>query len=1025
MISVITYGRNDSHGYNLHKRAAISLNCIAELLSDPDDEIIFVDYNTPNDLPTFIEAIYDTLTDRAKQRLRVLRVRPEVHHRLYGGRTHLVALEPVSRNLAIRRANSRNRWILATNPDMIFVAREGTADLTSAVADLADGHYILPRFDLPETLWEGWSRMDPRAVIRACDELGSALHLNEITVSHPYMRFDAPGDFQLIPRDVLFDVSGFDERMIHGWHVDSNMCRRMAKLFGRTESLAERLKGYHCDHTRVATLVHRFDLKLENDLHEFVYQLEDPFARHQEKSWGLPDETIEEVDLVAGPPARYTAAVQAVLGAPQTADYDGDANDTRNYIAYRSEHVLPYLVGYLTPYPAATRFLYVGANRRLLTLLERCLAEMPLTGELQFVRDLLAGERGVAGDANGVDRPPDATMAAFARDLVTSHNVLIVDFGLNLAELPRPAARLTDWPRASRYRLGAVAGLLEACAAQCHEMFASAPERAPDFVLVNANPWVIECFISQFLFTTPTPYNIRVRKGRARLGADRLYRSHRWKITEQKFSSLFGYGIEENDLPTVKPGALIDLTSGKGCAHTDGHWGETSADGTWIDGRRADILFTIDPRHKDDLIAHVSVGQVVMSGEGPVRLNVLFQGETISTWALDSHFGMHTSSVVLPSRLFTAERHGRLGFELENGRDATATSAETEGWDSHDPAIMIRSVRFHGPEQALYRIGTTVSCATGQQETLYMTSGWTAPDTLGAWTLGSHAGLTLYLEDMPQEPVMGTFTISDAAISDDLPHLDVDVLINGQEVDRWRILGRSQQSMKVLLKPETLNLHQPLNISFRILSPRSPMLLKWGGDDSRPLGFRLASMRMAPIPKYRLGETIDFTERGNAEHYLWANWASPDPHGRWTEGREATLRLRLDSDPTTTQTASFVLSDCMVDRESPNLPVQVVANGTVVDEWAFGQRGPQVRSFKLAPDLLGADRNLVIAFRVPKPRSPASFGWSSDPRPLGIHLARACLGGTALALAPEAVAAASLRARARSLLSRVRRWRQQ
>ena len=62
MISVILYGRNDSHGYNLPKRAAISLNCIAEVLSDPDDEILFVDYNTPDDLPTYIEAVYDTLT---------------------------------------------------------------------------------------------------------------------------------------------------------------------------------------------------------------------------------------------------------------------------------------------------------------------------------------------------------------------------------------------------------------------------------------------------------------------------------------------------------------------------------------------------------------------------------------------------------------------------------------------------------------------------------------------------------------------------------------------------------------------------------------------------------------------------------------------------------------------------------------------------------------------------------------------------------------------------------------------------
>ena len=57
MISIVLYGRNDNYGYNLHKRAALSLNCMAEVLTDPSDEILFVDYNTPDDLPTFPEAI--------------------------------------------------------------------------------------------------------------------------------------------------------------------------------------------------------------------------------------------------------------------------------------------------------------------------------------------------------------------------------------------------------------------------------------------------------------------------------------------------------------------------------------------------------------------------------------------------------------------------------------------------------------------------------------------------------------------------------------------------------------------------------------------------------------------------------------------------------------------------------------------------------------------------------------------------------------------------------------------------------
>src|SRR5258706_12410136 len=160
------YGRNDSHGYNLHRRAAISLNCIAELLRDPDDEIVFVDYNTPDDLPTFIEAISDTLTDTAKRKIRLLRVRPRVHQRFHE-KTHLVALESISRNIAIRRSNPANRWILSTNTDMIFLPRRPGDTLDSIVARLEDGFYELPRFELPETLWESFDRLDPKGTLAA------------------------------------------------------------------------------------------------------------------------------------------------------------------------------------------------------------------------------------------------------------------------------------------------------------------------------------------------------------------------------------------------------------------------------------------------------------------------------------------------------------------------------------------------------------------------------------------------------------------------------------------------------------------------------------------------------------------------------------------------------------------------------------------------------------------------------------------------------------------------------------------
>lgn len=401
MISVILYGRNDSHGYNLPKRAAISINCIAELLSDEGDEILFVDYNTPNDLPTFIESIYDTLTAHARTRLRVFRVRPELHARVVPP-THLSALESHSRNIAIRRSNPQNRWILATNTDMIFLPRASVSSLADAVRDLEDGQYIVPRFDLPEPLWESFSRTDPEAVMRACRELGPKLHLDEIAIRPPYMRFDSPGDFQLAPRQALFDIYGFDERMIHGWHVDSNMCKRLYMFYGnRTESLADRLMAYHCDHTRVATLAHRLDIKLENNLDEFVFGVRDPVAHHQAETWGLPDEPIEELNFGNDPQARFVCALERALGAPQQRDYLSDANEARNFVYYQPEHVLSFLAGNLTVYPPAARFAYAGNNPRMLDLTARCIAELGFHQRLDFVESLLLKEC-AAGNINPI-----------------------------------------------------------------------------------------------------------------------------------------------------------------------------------------------------------------------------------------------------------------------------------------------------------------------------------------------------------------------------------------------------------------------------------------------------------------------------------------------------------------------------------------------------------------------------------------------------------------------------------------------
>jgi hypothetical protein len=886
MISVILYGRNDSHGYNLHKRAAISFNCIAETLSDADDEILFVDYNTPNDLPTFIEAIYDTLTPRAKSLLRVFRVRPELHARMVRP-THLVALEPYARNIAIRRSKPGNRWVLFTNSDMIFVPRnDRISSVTEAVRNLPDGQYILPRFELPEPLWESFPRTNPIQIIRACKELGRKLHLNEIAISHPYMRFDAPGDFQLVPRQALFDICGLDERMIYGWHVDSNLCKRLFLFYGhRTESLAHRLMGYHCDHTRVATLAHRLDIKLENDLQEFVYGVEDPVARQQAETWGAPHEAIEEIDFAGGPPARFVSALEKALGTPQGADYHSDANELRNFVSYRPEHVLPYLTANLTTLPRAARFVYIGNNPLTLKLAADSITGMGFSEPLYYAADFLSAGAAPSsaepirtGHPAGKDQLPD--------HLLASADCLIFDFGLDATGLKLgKITRTADWPRELRWSLGAVARCLEECADRSQQRW-RCHHQVPDFIVINANHWVFRQFVGQFLLATDTPYNTHVRKGRPRVDQERLYPSHIWRYTEERMRSYFGYDIKDFAVPPIVPGQSLDLTSsGQSTPFKDGDWGDMDWSGTWTDGDRANILFRPPASYEGDLIVCVRITEALLSLEGdPIRVQVLFEDEPLGRWLVPSRFGIRTFKTVLPAHLMAGKPVCRLTFHIENPQSTQLQAAirgeQTIGEDPRQLGVKIQSIAFNGTDQLMYSPDSQIEFTDKGRGMFHINENWTQPDSLGTWTLGHDANLVLFLNETVEIPAIASFVITDVVVNEKCSHLHVSVAFNGSTLAQWRLEpARSHQECKVLVPREILGAHR-LTISFHLAELRTP---KPSENDTRVLGFRLSSLRINPIRglKNNLSDMLDV----NIGKTRWDSWERARAElGTWESG---------------------------------------------------------------------------------------------------------------------------------------------
>lgn len=379
MLSVILYGRNDDHGYNYHKRLAISLNCLAQILTDDRDEIIFVDYNTPNELPTIIEAIQDILTTKTKSFLRILRVRP-FYHQSFAKQTALPVIEPLARNVAIRRTRPHNKWILSTNIDMIFVPEEGDS-LTQIVSDLKDGYYCLPRFEIPENLWElSFERMHPEKNLALLKRHSQALNLNTVVRKEGCIQYDNPGDFQLMLRKDLIDMGGFDERMIKGWHVDSNLCKRM-DLLGRSGQCIEKfLKGYHCNHTHKESFLHS-QSRTQNDWYQFV---ESPSLVPilNQPNWGLADQDIEEVSLSN---SHLNSMLDVLKEEVKSSNKEFLVSpELYNCLTYSPSRVFVYLADHLCNLPFNSNIVYIGYNSEMISKIGAYLTNRDFKGKLLY-----------------------------------------------------------------------------------------------------------------------------------------------------------------------------------------------------------------------------------------------------------------------------------------------------------------------------------------------------------------------------------------------------------------------------------------------------------------------------------------------------------------------------------------------------------------------------------------------------------------------------------------------------------------
>jgi hypothetical protein len=622
VISLILYGRNDAHGYNLHRRAALSLNCLAEVLTHPDDEIVFVDYNTPDELPTFVEAIADTLTSRCLERVRVLRVRASVHHERYSSRTHLSVVEPVARNAAVRRTNPANRWLLSTNTDMVLVPPPAES-LSDVCAGLPDAFYGLARFELPEWLWETLPRMRPDHSISELRHLGPRLRLDERTPSLEWIRFDAPGDFQLCLRDDLFAIDGFDEEMLLGWHVDSNLARRLALHRGSIETI-ERLAGYHCNHSRTPTVYH--GTVVANDWDRFFFDVEHATLPSQRGSWGLVDVPVEEIATAwFGGIALASSLVTAI--PPREPEHVATTDvDWAFGLTYDSGHVVPFVADSIAVSPSGGTVGYLGANPMLEQMLRVVAAEL---------------DRGLT-----VEAAHDRSAAA---ELAASADLFVLDLGLDatdraVLDLPR-----TGYPIGLQRVLDAMHQLVDQERSRLER--GDHPRR---FVLVNSTTQYTRDYVD-----THFEYSFSTMHSRVRRATVRLSPREDESIAEGRAHAarLLRWGERSNDAREplqLRVGPALPLPALEDFRAFGAGWAAPEADGIWTSGRRADVCFRLDSTSAGPHFLSVSIGRVGAGRDEALNVDMLIDGSKVDTQRLRGGPSPFTWRVALPAKTLSA-----------------------------------------------------------------------------------------------------------------------------------------------------------------------------------------------------------------------------------------------------------------------------------------------------------------------------------------------------------------------------------
>ncbi len=140
---------------------------------------------------------------------------------------------------------------------------------------------------------------------------------------------------------------------------------------------------------------------------------------------------------------------------------------------------------------------------------------------------------------------------------------------------------------------------------------------------------------------------------------------------------------------------------------------------------------------------------------------------------------------------------------------------------------------------------------------------------------------------------------------------------------------------------------------------------------------------LIPPPSLAVGATLRFNS--GEERFLREGWTYLNPpDGRWTDGKRAGLRLRLDPAPTGPLVVALEGS-AFVPPGAPPLALRLLADGTEIGAWQIDRGDNRVLEAPLPAGRGAGGRPLILTLEFANPRAPRDvLTPSTDARQLGL-----------------------------------------